>query len=139
MAKDIYHRVVKEALIKDGWSITHDPYFINRLNKKAFEVDLGGEKIIGAERGVEKIAVEIKSFLGTSLTYDFHAAFGQYSVYRFFMSDKDAERNLFLAVTEEVFDAFFSDIEIEKICAHFNVEIIIFDTSKIEIVKWIKR
>jgi len=99
MAKNIYHRVVKEALIKDGWSITHDPYFINRLNKKAFEVDLGGEKIIGAERGVEKIAVEIKSFLGTSLTYDFHAAFGHYSVYRFFMSDKDAERNLFLAVT----------------------------------------
>jgi XisH protein len=26
MAKDIFHEIVKEALIKDGWTITHDPY-----------------------------------------------------------------------------------------------------------------
>ena len=68
MAKDIYHTIVKEALIKDGWEITDDPYFIQRSNKKPYEVDLGGEKIIAAERGVEKIAVEIKSFIGQSLT-----------------------------------------------------------------------
>jgi hypothetical protein len=24
-AKDIYHDTVKNALIKDGWTITHDP------------------------------------------------------------------------------------------------------------------
>ena len=27
-AKDKYHEHVKEALIKDGWTITHDPYVI---------------------------------------------------------------------------------------------------------------
>jgi hypothetical protein len=26
MAKDIYHENVKNALIKEGWTITHDPY-----------------------------------------------------------------------------------------------------------------
>gem|GEM_PF-4623045 len=25
-AKDIYHDSCKNALIKDGWTITHDPY-----------------------------------------------------------------------------------------------------------------
>jgi hypothetical protein len=60
-AKDIYHEVVKNALIKDGWQITHDPLLI-RLTKKKLYVDLGAERLIAAERNTEKIAVEIKSF-----------------------------------------------------------------------------
>ncbi len=76
--------MVREALEKEGWTITNDPYLIRRLNRKPFEVDLGAEKFIAAERGSDLIAVEIKSFLGSSMTYDFHAAFGQYGVYRFF-------------------------------------------------------
>ncbi|MGD2183210.1 element excision factor XisH family protein [Lusitaniella coriacea LEGE 07167] len=27
-AKDTYHDAVKNALIKDGWTITADPYYI---------------------------------------------------------------------------------------------------------------
>lgn len=54
MAKDIYHQIVKEALIKDGWTITDDPYLIPRSNKKPYEVDLGSEKFIAAERDIEK-------------------------------------------------------------------------------------
>jgi hypothetical protein len=38
-AKDIYHNTVKNALIKDGWQITHDPLLI-RLTKKKLYVDL---------------------------------------------------------------------------------------------------
>ncbi len=26
MARDLIHDVVREALVKDGWTITHDPY-----------------------------------------------------------------------------------------------------------------
>jgi len=26
MAKDLYHQAIKNALIKDGWTITGDPY-----------------------------------------------------------------------------------------------------------------
>ncbi|GAK55505.1 hypothetical protein U27_02339 [Candidatus Vecturithrix granuli] len=25
--KDTYHPLVKEALIREGWTITHDPYY----------------------------------------------------------------------------------------------------------------
>ncbi|NJM28707.1 MAG: hypothetical protein HC856_11875, partial [Pseudanabaena sp. RU_4_16] len=26
MAKDLFHNVVKEALVGEGWQITHDPF-----------------------------------------------------------------------------------------------------------------
>jgi XisH protein len=60
MKRDKYHDLVKIALEKEGWTITHDPYFI-RLGRRKGYIDLGAE-MIGAERGLEKIAIEIKTF-----------------------------------------------------------------------------
>ncbi len=37
-------------------------------------IDIGAEKVIAAERGGEKIAVEVKSFLGYSNITEFHVA-----------------------------------------------------------------
>ena len=48
MAKDKYHREVREALEKEGWRITHDPYKILIGRRKGY-IDLGAE-IIGAEK-----------------------------------------------------------------------------------------
>ena len=65
MAKDIFHDAVVVALQNEGWTITHDPYTISPGEGIEYKVDLGAERIIvGAERGNEKIAVEIKSFIG---------------------------------------------------------------------------
>lgn len=50
MAKDIYHNHVKEALEKDGWIITADPYILNYADTR-FDVDLGAEKLIEATKG----------------------------------------------------------------------------------------
>ena len=63
MARDKYHNVVRRALEKDGWTITHDPLRY-KIGSRKIEVDLGAEQLIGAEKGTEKIAVEIKSFIG---------------------------------------------------------------------------
>ena len=61
MAKDIYHDIVKNAVIKDGWEVTHDPMtLLDKPLKIDYEIDLGAEKFIAAERGTEKIAIEIK-------------------------------------------------------------------------------
>ena len=54
VAKDLIHDAVKHALMKDG------------------------ERVIAAERNDEKIAVEIKSFLGHSAIQEFERALGQY-------------------------------------------------------------
>jgi hypothetical protein len=75
-ARDIYHNAVRNALIKDGWKITHDPYPLSFGFRDVF-VDIGAERLIAAERGSEKIAVEIKTFLGASEIRDFELAVGQ--------------------------------------------------------------
>ena len=64
-AKDIYHDTVKNALIKDGWTITDDPLSL-KVGKKDIFIDLAANKLLVAEKKDKKIAVEVKSFIGTS-------------------------------------------------------------------------
>jgi hypothetical protein len=65
--RDFLHDSVKNALIKAAWTITDDPFRIFFGIRKVF-VDLGAERnLLAAENGIEKIAVEIKSFVGMYL------------------------------------------------------------------------
>ncbi len=72
---DIIHDAVKNALIKDGWTITHDPYML-RYKEVALFADLGVERAIAAELAGIKIVVEIKSFIGRSPMQDMKMALG---------------------------------------------------------------
>src|SRR5438045_3094442 len=99
-AKNIYHGAVVQALIADGWTITHDPLPLS-YGKRGLSVDLGAEHAtIGAERSGQRIAVEIQSFLGRSEVRDLEEAVGQYQVYRSLLgaSDTESDRLLYLAV-----------------------------------------
>ncbi len=69
-AKDAFHDAVRTALEKDGWTITDDPLFIQFGGVDLF-VNLGAEKIIAAEKNGQRIAVEIKSFVGASLISEY--------------------------------------------------------------------
>ncbi len=64
-AKDIYHNCVKNALIKEDWTITHDPLGL-KWGRKDMYVDLGAEQLLAANKADRKIAVEIKSFTSPS-------------------------------------------------------------------------
>ncbi|WP_333244178.1 MULTISPECIES: element excision factor XisH family protein [unclassified Microcoleus] len=99
MAKDIYHYQVRTALEKDGWIITDDPLTLQFGSRGVF-VDLGAKKLLAAEREGQRIAVEIKSFVGKSLVKDWENAIGQYTLYLKIISKKEPERTLYLAITE---------------------------------------
>ena len=58
---DLYHDEVKNALSKDGWTITNDPYTLEYKGLRLY-ADLGAEKLLAAERDQQKIAIEIKFF-----------------------------------------------------------------------------
>jgi endonuclease IV len=60
-ARDKFHERVKNALQKEGWLLTHDPYHID-LGFADFYIDLGAERLIAATKNGEQIAVEIKTF-----------------------------------------------------------------------------
>ena len=77
-AKDTYHDAVKNALIKDGWIITADPYPLEYEDVELYP-DLAIEKAIENEQQQRKIIIEIKTFISQSLIKDFKNALGQYS------------------------------------------------------------
>jgi hypothetical protein len=71
------------------------------------EIDLGAEKLLAAEKGGEKIAVEIKSFLNPSAITDFYSALGQYLCYHLALEATQPERVLYMAVPLDAYRTFF--------------------------------
>ena len=134
-AKDTYHDAVKNALIKDGWTITADPYFII-YKKLKLVADLGAERPFSAEREGEKIVVEVKSFLSPSFIYDLEQALGQYILYRNFLKRTAPERQLYLAMSQRIYKVNF-DETLQIVVEENQLKLIIVDTDKEVITKWI--
>ena len=124
MAKDKYHALVKRALIELGWFVSNDPYYIP-TSTRTLRVDMGAEKIIVAEKGKEKIAVEVKSFVGISTLHDFYKALGQFSYYQTALEDYEEDRVLYLAIPETVYSDFFAEPLTMKIVAKHDMKLIV--------------
>lgn len=141
MARDLFHEAVRNALINDGWTITHDPYPI-KLMDFDLDVDLGAERTLAAERGlgdsVEKIAVEIKTFLSASFMRDFHNAVGQYTNYLLLMNVQEADRKLYLAVPKDVYALRFDRPGVRFICEQAHISLVVYDEDNQQIELWKK-
>ncbi len=134
---DKYHEAVKNALIKDGWTITDDPFTIDFEDATLF-ADLAAERTIAAQKENEQIAVEIKMFGSKSAYDDLEKAFGQYQVYRAFLRQIEPSREIFLAVPTEKYEKIFTRASVKFLVAEFRIKLFIFDPEKEEIVEWIK-
>jgi hypothetical protein len=135
--RDKYHAHVREALEKDGWIITDDPLDLTTGDVELF-ADLGAARVLAAERGSEKIAVEIKSFLEEqSPVTEFHRASGQYDTYRFALREQDPEREVYIAIPESVWKTFFQRALIQKIVREKPLKIIVVDVNNCTIESWI--
>jgi len=135
MAKDVFHYAVRKGLEKEGWLITDDPLRI-QAGGADMEIDLGAEKIIAAEREEQKIAVEIKSFIGTSNISDFHTAVGQFINYRVALEERQPERTLYLAVPIGVHSKFFTLPFVQTVIKRFQIILIIYDPLNEVILEW---
>jgi hypothetical protein len=136
-ARNIHHNAVIQALQADGWTITHDPLLIPYGDRRLF-VDLGAERVtIGAERGSERIAVEVASFVADSPIRDFQEAVGQFVVYRALLAQTEPDRTLFLAVSTRVYDSVLSEPVGQLVAADVRLRILVFDTHQQKVVRWI--
>ena len=136
-AKDVFHEVVKKALQKDGWQITHDPLSIS-VGGVSLSIDLAAEKLIGAEKEGEKIAVEIKSFLErSSAISEFHTALGQFINYRGALRRRQPDRVLYLAVPLTTYKTFFNLDFPRDMIEENQVKMIIYDVEHEVIAEWI--
>ena len=69
VAKDTYHDNFVRSLQKDGWTITDDPLTIPYKGTEVL-VDIGAERLLAAERDGKRIAVEVTSFIKSSVLQD---------------------------------------------------------------------
>lgn len=136
-AKDVFHYAVKNALIKEGWNITQDPLII-KIGTVAMQIDLGAEKVIAAEKGKQKIAVEIKSFMGDSDISTFHTALGQYLNYCQALEEQEPDRIVYLAIPLETYQDFFQLSFCQRALKRYQVKLMIYEPKQEKIKQWIK-
>jgi XisH protein len=100
-------------------------------------IDLGAERILAAQKGTRKIAVEVKSFLGLSDMAELEQAIGQYTIYHEVLSRVDPDRSLFLAVDEEVYVNLFEDSIGKLLVDNRGIQLIVFDPQTETIRQWL--
>lgn len=134
-AKDIHHDTVKTALLKDSWTITDDPLILKIGTRNAF-IDLGAEKLIAAERGATKIAVEVKTFISPSPINDLEKAWGQFFLYSRILKKREPSRQIYLAVERNVFETVFKEEAGQILLEEPGFRLVVFDVNSEEIIQW---
>ncbi len=138
MAKDIIHDAVKNALIKDGWTITADPFYIKYAEFELF-ADLATERSpLAAEKDGEKIVVEIKTFAGRSFVKDLQQALGQYQIYLSLLEMVASERTLYLAISSFVYNDLFTQKAARLVTQRYNLKLLVVNIHQEKVVQWIK-
>lgn len=84
----------------------------------------------------EKIAVEIKSFIGKSNISEFHNAIGQFINYRVALEEQSPDRVLYLAIPLTTYQTFFSLQFIQTVIKRFEVKVIVYDPANEVIWQW---
>ena len=135
-ARDLFHNAVRKALEKDGWVITHDPYPLS-VDEINMAVDLGAEKLIAAMKDEQKIAVEIKSFVGASNISEFHTALGQFLNYQVALDAHEPDRILYLAVPSDTYKDFFLRPFVQTVLQRHHLKLVVFRPQLEVIVRWI--
>jgi XisH protein len=144
MARDLFHYAVRAALEKEKWVITDDPLKVGAGGAK-FEIrlrlrdanDLGAERIVAADRGEERIAIEIKTFAGDSPITDYHAALGQFLNYRLALELNNIDRSLYLAIPTLIYEAFFQKEFLKISVERYQIKLIVYEPVNEVIERWI--
>jgi hypothetical protein len=93
---------------------------------------------LAAEKGEERIAVEIKSFVGPSPIHDFEEALGQFLLYFSLLKRVDKERKLYLAISEVTNDSLFSREGIRAVLDDYSIPRVVVRIAEEEVVSWIE-
>lgn len=123
---------------KEGWTITDDPLFISTKNNINFFIDLGLEKVIGAEKGDKHIAVEIKSFDDESAFYSFYEILGQYLVYELALEEQNRPFELYIALSNEGYKKLDEAPIFNRAIQKYDLQFIIFEPVSQTILEWKK-
>lgn len=136
-AKDAHHDAIKNALIKEGWTILNDPYTIKYEDVIVFaDLLVGG--LVAAQRESEQIVVEVKSFLRRAPMREFETALGQFMIYRIFLQKKGLGHiKVYLGISQEIYQRFFQLKGIQVVLNEVEMPLVIVDIEMEEVIEWI--
>jgi hypothetical protein len=142
LPQDKIHPQVRNALLADGWTVTHDRYPV-RFGMRVGQIDIAatgaalGTQALAATRGNRKIAVEVKSFRGGSKLVDLAHAIGQYLLYKSWLSRLEPERTLYLAISQVTARTVFRDISASAPMQDYGIRLLVVNIETERIVEWI--
>lgn len=136
MARDKFHQAVRTALEIEGWKITEDPLYM-KIGGIPIHIDIGAERIIGAEKDGEKIAVEVKTFGIPSFITALHEAVGKYIIYRQALKIIEDDRELYLAMPESIYLEYGEEPLLKNVFAEYKFKILLYQTNSNHFLQWI--
>ena len=105
---------------------------------KPYFPDLGAERVIAAERGTERVAVEIKSFIGQDFGIQFYETLGQYDSYYYALAELEPDRTVWIAITQQVWKEFFLLDHVQELLNLKKIPVLVVDIKNETIVQWIR-
>lgn len=133
-ARDRIHDAVRNALRKDGWFITNDPYVL-RYDDLTVLADLGAARISRSGEQ-DRIVVEIKSFDARSDVREFETAIGQYMIYSVLLKGRMLPHKVFLAVDTKIYEEFFGRSAIQLVVQELKLSIVVVDLNSETVQSW---
>jgi XisH protein len=135
MAYDSCHEQIVRALVKAGWEVTHESYFIALEDFSAIP-DIRARKVNG--RTDQIIVVEVKCFSDEQTEQDeLYRAIGQYIFYRNILRLRPRRGKLYLAIPLIVYNRLFTSEIVVAIVDDVQLNLIVVDTDSEEVVQWL--
>ena len=136
--QDLYHDVVRDALRKDGWRITHTALQL-KTRAESSTGELWEGPWLVADKDERKVAVAVNSFVGRSSPADIIQTWGQLGLSRPRLHAMDSDRVVYLAVRQATYNACFGGIEGDLLLEKEHIQLIVFDPRAEVIVQWVPR
>lgn len=134
--KDRIHDAVKKALIKDGWTITDDPFRIHYEDADVY-ADLRVEKLDNEASAHRALIIEIKSFLDPSAIHNLGTAIGQIVTYRSLLKVIAPQDTLYLAIDSGIYRSQFQRKSFQLVMQDNRIPLVVVALEEEEIVTWI--
>jgi hypothetical protein len=134
--RDSLHESLRRTLEKDGWVITDDPLILV-LERTLLKADLGAEKFFTAEREGQRIAVEVKDFDSPSVISELEKTMGQLQLYQWALESQEPMRQLFLAVSEAIYNKHFKKPIFQLAIARNKINVLVYNSDSEVILQWI--
>jgi len=136
--QDLYHDVVRDALRKDGWRITHTALQLKARAESNAGALWEGPWLI-ADKDERKVAVAVSSFVGRSNLADITQTWGQLGLSRPQLHAMDSDRVVYLAVRQATYSACFGGTEGDLLLEKGHIQLVVFDPRSEVIVQWVPR